>query len=111
LSTINAICPDLGSNPDLRSGKPATNSLSYGAAQKIRYITKCRICYLEEELRTVYVNLLRILMTRFNRLCSLVERIPGYRSRGPRFDSRLYHIFYEVVDLERGPLSLMRIIQ
>jgi hypothetical protein len=28
-----------------------------------------------------------------DRLCSLVVRVPGYRSRGPRFDSRRYQIF------------------
>jgi hypothetical protein len=27
------------------------------------------------------------------RLCGLVFRVPGYRSRGPGFDSRLYQIF------------------
>jgi hypothetical protein len=32
-----------------------------------------------------------------------VVRVPGYRSRGPGFDSRRY----EVVGLERGPLSLV----
>jgi hypothetical protein len=44
-----------------------------------------------------------------DRLCGLVVRVPGYRSRGPGFDSRLYHIFWEVVELERGSLSLVRI--
>jgi hypothetical protein len=34
-------------------------------------------------------------------LCGLVVRVPGYRSRGPGFD------FWEVVGLERGPLSLV----
>jgi hypothetical protein len=29
----------------------------------------------------------------WDRLCDLVSRIPDYRSRGPRFDSRLYRIF------------------
>jgi hypothetical protein len=38
------------------------------------------------------------------------KRIIGYRSRGSRFDSRRYQIFREVVGLERGPLSLVRII-
>jgi hypothetical protein len=38
----------------------------------------------------------------------LVVRVPGYRSRGRGFDSRRYQIFWEVVDLERGPLSLVR---
>jgi hypothetical protein len=41
-------------------------------------------------------------------LFSLVVRVPGYRSRGPGFDSRRYQIFWEVVGLERGPLSLVR---
>jgi hypothetical protein len=36
-----------------------------------------------------------------------VVRVPGYRSRDPGFDSRYYQIFWEVVDLERGPLSLV----
>jgi hypothetical protein len=40
-------------------------------------------------------------------LCGLVVRIPVYRSRGPWFDSRRYQIFWEVVRLERGPLSLV----
>jgi hypothetical protein len=39
----------------------------------------------------------------FDRLCGLVVRIPGYRSRGPGFDPRHYEIFREVMDLERGP--------
>jgi hypothetical protein len=46
-----------------------------------------------------------------DRLCGLVIRVPGYRSRGPGFDSRLYQIFWEVVGVERGPLSLVRIIE
>jgi hypothetical protein len=45
----------------------------------------------------------------FDRLSCLVVRIPGYRSRGPGFDSRRYQIFWELVGLERGPLSLVRI--
>jgi hypothetical protein len=44
-------------------------------------------------------------------LCGLVVRVPGYRSKGPGFDSRRYQIFWEVVGLERGPLNLMRIIE
>jgi hypothetical protein len=40
-------------------------------------------------------------------LCGLVFRVPGYRSRGPGFDSWRYQIFWEVVGLERGPLSLV----
>jgi hypothetical protein len=46
-----------------------------------------------------------------DRLCGLVVRVSGYRSRGPGFYSRSYQIFWEVVGLERGPLSLARIIE
>jgi hypothetical protein len=38
----------------------------------------------------------------------LVVRVPGYSSRGPGFDSRCYQIFWDVVGLERGPLSFVR---
>jgi hypothetical protein len=43
--------------------------------------------------------------------CGLMVRVPRYRSRGPGFDSRHYQIFWEVANLERGPLSLVRIIE
>jgi hypothetical protein len=46
-----------------------------------------------------------------DRLCGLVLRVSGYISRGPGFDSRHYQILWEVVGLEGGPLSLMRIIE
>jgi hypothetical protein len=41
-----------------------------------------------------------------DRLCGIVVRVPGYRSRGPGFDSTT-RCFWEVVGLERGPLSLV----
>jgi hypothetical protein len=40
----------------------------------------------------------------WDRLCGLVVRVPGYRSRH-------YQIFWEVVGLERGPLSLVSIFE
>jgi hypothetical protein len=46
-----------------------------------------------------------------DRLCGLVIRVPGYRSRGPGFDSWRCQIFCEIVGLERSPLSLVRIIE
>jgi hypothetical protein len=42
-------------------------------------------------------------------LCDLVVRVPGYRSRGPGFDSQCYQIFREVVGLEWDLLSLVKI--
>jgi hypothetical protein len=45
------------------------------------------------------------------RICGIEVRVPGYRSRGPRFDSRLYQIFWEVVGRERGPFSLVSTTQ
>jgi hypothetical protein len=47
---------------------------------------------------------------RRDRLCGLVVRVSGYRSRGPGFDSP-YQIFREVMGLERDPLSLVRTIE
>jgi hypothetical protein len=45
----------------------------------------------------------------FDRLCGLVARVPDYRSKCGGFDSWRYQIFIAVVDLERGPLRLVRI--
>jgi hypothetical protein len=43
-----------------------------------------------------------------DRLCGLVVRVSGYRSRGPGFGSLRFQIFWEEAGLERGPLSLVR---
>jgi hypothetical protein len=48
---------------------------------------------------------------RYDRLCGLVVRVSSYRARGPGFDSRRYQIFWEVVGLQRGPLSLVNTIE
>jgi hypothetical protein len=46
-----------------------------------------------------------------DRLCGLVVRVSGYRYRGPAFDSWRYQIFWVVVGLERGPLSLVSLVR
>jgi len=43
-----------------------------------------------------------------DRLCGLVVRVSGYRYRGSGFDPRRYQIFWVVVGLERGQLSLVK---
>jgi hypothetical protein len=58
------------------------------------------------------INLARVLLYYsiricVDRLCGLVIRVPGYRSRSPKFDSRYYQNFWQIVGLERGPLSLV----
>jgi hypothetical protein len=44
-------------------------------------------------------------------LCGLVVAVPGYRSRGLGFDYRRYQRCCEVLGLERGPFTLVRIIE
>jgi hypothetical protein len=46
LSTTNPTCPDPGSKPGRRGGKPATNRLSYGAAYRNVTIRMSGICLL-----------------------------------------------------------------
>jgi hypothetical protein len=45
-----------------------------------------------------------------DRLCGIVVRVPGYRSRNPDSIPALQY-FLRVVGLERGPLSLVSTIQ
>jgi hypothetical protein len=42
-----------------------------------------------------------------DRLCGLVVKVPGYRFRGPGSIPGATRFFWEVVGLERGPLSLV----
>jgi hypothetical protein len=43
--------------------------------------------------------------------CTGVVRVRGYRSKGSGYDSRRYQIFWEVLGLERGPLSPVSTIE
>jgi hypothetical protein len=47
----------------------------------------------------------------FDRLCGLVVRVTGYKSKGPGFVSRRYQISLETVSLERCPLSIVSITE
>jgi hypothetical protein len=59
-------------------------------------------------LTCIIINLLSVPS---DRLCGLVVRFPGHRPRDPGFDSRRYQIFWEVVGLEQGPLSIVSITE
>jgi hypothetical protein len=50
-------------------------------------------------------------MTEKDRLCGLVVKVPDYRFRGPGLIPSATRFFWEVVGLERGPLSLVMITE
>jgi hypothetical protein len=71
--------------------------------------TICRMIYQSETLgRITEISDIRTVWVNTDRLCGLVVRVSGYRSRGPGFDSRRFQIFWEALGLEQGPLSLVR---
>jgi hypothetical protein len=54
----------------------------------------------EVEINSAWETIRQNIKITADNLCGLVICVPGYRSRGPGFDSRRYQIFYEVVALE-----------
>jgi hypothetical protein len=66
-------------------------------------------CYLVINLENL-LRQLQLFYLHLDRFCDLVVRVRGYRSRGPGFDSQRYQIFWKVVGVERGSLSLVLII-
>jgi hypothetical protein len=42
-----------------------------------------------------------------DRLCAVMAWVTGYRSRGPGYDSRRYHIIWDIVGQERAALSFV----
>ena len=79
-----------------------TTLLSRVWFQDMLCLAKMRILF-----RDIYVTV----WIDFDHLCGLVVRVSGYRYRGLGFDSRRYQIFWVVVGLKQGPLSLMRSIE
>ena len=61
--------------------------------------------------QVILLNLFNSLVSIYDRLCGLVVRVSGYWYRGPGFDPRRYQIFWVVVGLERGPLSLVSLVR
>jgi hypothetical protein len=63
----------------------------------------------------ININIIIIIIIRYvirnDCLCGVMVRVPGSGSRGPGFNSRRYQIFCKIVGLERGPLSLVRIVE
>jgi hypothetical protein len=55
----------------------------------------------------VYSSSTNYRLSTLKRFCGLVVRAPGYRSRGAGSISDITCYFWEVVGLERGPLSLL----
>jgi hypothetical protein len=58
-----------------------------------------------------YIHTFLCLLSRNDGLCSLMVRYPGYGSRGQGSIPDANQIFWEVVGLERGPLSLVSTIE
>jgi hypothetical protein len=91
---------------------PVSEKFSYGSWFISCHTVRFR-CSLNNFETSLHLQLaIKFICSHINtRLCGLVVRVPGYRSRGPGFYSRHYQISWEVVGLERGPLSLVRIIE
>ena len=93
---------------------PTTYALSGSIFHVVSHtFEKCNVCSLTKSIHFYatcpwqnYANLCN-----YDILCGLVVRVSGYRYRGLGFDSRCYQIFWVVVGLQRGPLSLVRSIE
>jgi hypothetical protein len=82
--------------------------ISYKVSLGILYIRGVYFCLnsISIRLRKTYPEYLHVLFAP-DRLLGLVVRVPGYRTKGPGFDSQRYQVFWKVVGLEQGPLSLV----
>jgi hypothetical protein len=86
------LCYVCGKSPDQYS--PPTPSSSDSHSFSILLLFPCLplhiVLYIPSPGRSLYYY---TMFVSFGRLCCLVIRVPGYRSRGPGFDSRRYQIF------------------
>jgi hypothetical protein len=95
----------------------AIPSISACVLQAVSFLVRVSVCLKmdqcgwKSEFLSNFCRSLPYLISALSGLCDLVVRVPGYRSRGPGFCSRRYQIFWEVVGLERGPLSLLSTIE
>jgi hypothetical protein len=91
------------------SKTPLINNTNTVASQIVEPINLTLFSFLNRSSwNLIYIYI--YIYTYIDRLCGLLVRAPGYRSRDPGYDSRRYQIFWDVVGLELGPLSLVRII-
>jgi hypothetical protein len=72
---------------------------------KLAFISSCRVNTCVAALPIAVCNFASL------RLCDLVIKLPGYRSKGFGVDLRLNQVFWAVVCLEPGALSLPKIIE
>jgi hypothetical protein len=73
---------------------------------RLRYV--CNQKYDSDIFKTLHIDLIILLI---DLLWCLVVIVPGYRRRVPCFNFRRCQIFWEVVGMERGPLSLVGITE
>jgi hypothetical protein len=63
------------------------------------------------DLRSTRLQFIPLWHPRVDRFCRLVVRVPGYRSRGLGSISGATRFSWEVVGLERGPISLVSALE
>jgi hypothetical protein len=90
-----------------------TSSVCFILASQVSTVEKsARFSFFQHCFFLVVYPLISIFMLVWmTRFCDLVVRGPGYRSRGPGSIPAATRFFWEVVGLERGPLSLLSTIE